>query len=136
MVPSYNWDDFVKACKAGVSSVQVMGKAELGARNDFKLTTKADTLKFIGDSGLSGMQFDKTKEWEKNPTPLVPVMVDSYDFFAGSDYGYIAFMHQPKTNMWLLKSFKKNTKTDPRKGGSAMATALQSALDEFKKGLK
>ncbi|HEY8270781.1 MAG TPA: hypothetical protein VIG33_07810 [Pseudobdellovibrionaceae bacterium] len=98
-----------------------------GARDHFNLKTKDETLHFISMGGVHGLGPDKTVPWKNNPNPQNPVMVDSYNFFAGSDYGYLAFMFQPLTNKWLLKSFKKNDKPDPRNTsiGDAFKKALQ-----------
>lgn len=41
-------------------------------------------------------------------------MVDAYGFYSGTTYGYIAFMFQPKTNKWIIKSFKKNDRQGPK----------------------
>ncbi len=53
-------------------------------------------------------------------------MVDSYNFFANTQYGYLAYMYQPITQKWLLKSFKKNTNANPR--NTVLADALKKAL--------
>ncbi len=128
MQPTYKWDDFVNACKTGEKAVQVMYDAEQDARNQFSLKTKAETLNFISSGGVHGLDFDKTTPWKNNPRKDTnPIMVDSYNFFAGTDFGYLAFMFQPITQKWLLKSFKKNTKTDPRNG--AFGDAFRKALE-------
>lgn len=131
MSASYKLDDFMRACRIGIGAVTVLTPAERGAREHFNLKSKPDTLQFIGNEGIHGLDFDKTRLWEKNPNPEVPVMVDSYNFFAGSDYGYLAFMFQPRTSKWLLKSFKKNDKHDPRK--TVLGDALKKALEAMKK---
>lgn len=127
MSSTYCWDDFKSACALGESKVQVLLDAERTARSEFSLKTKVETLAFIGSGGVHGLDPDKTVEWRNNPDKAIIIMVDSYNFFASSQYGYLAFMFQPKTSKWILKSFKLNDKEDPRKNttlGDAFAKAM------------
>jgi len=39
-------------------------------------------------------------------------MVDSYEFYSGTTYGYIAFFQG--SERWVIKSFKKNKEPDIR----------------------
>lgn len=84
------------------------------AKSDFNLSTQEGVLSFIGNGGLESPCAINTKQWENNPDPNNPIMVDAYDFYSGSIYGYIAFFYQPTTKKWIIKSFKKNSEPDTR----------------------
>jgi hypothetical protein len=130
--PTYKLNDFLVACKVGIKDVVVLKTAKTTALQDFKLRSDVDTLSFIGNGGIHGLEFDKSKAWKNNPDPINnPIQVDSYDFFAGSSFGYLAFMFQPFTKKWLLKSFKKNQKPDPR-NQSTLGLAFSKALQQIK----
>ncbi len=73
-----------------------------------------EILNFIGYGGLEKLKFIRTKPWKNNPEPKVPVMVDSYEFYSGMHFGYIAFMFIDKTKRWIIKSFKNNNEPDAR----------------------
>ena len=111
--PAYTLQDFIAACSEG-SGVRVLNSASPTARSDFGLMTDPDIIAWIGEGGLERPQHANTELWEKNPDPTQPIWVDSYNFFSGVDYGYVAFMFQSKTKKWLLKSLKKNDRPDPR----------------------
>lgn len=114
MEPSYSIKKFTDACKQGQNKVYVTRGARETARTDFRLNTEKDILNFIGYGGLENLKFDHTKLWENNPEPNEPVMVDSYGFYSGSLFGYIAFMFREKTKKWIIKSFKKNIQSGIR----------------------
>ena len=84
------------------------------ARSDFNLNTQRQVFEFIGNIGIEKPRFINSKPWENNNDNTVEIMVDAYAFYTGMIYGYIAFFHQPKTNKWVIKSFKKNQEPDTR----------------------
>ncbi|MGD9108800.1 MAG: hypothetical protein PVI75_06495 [Gammaproteobacteria bacterium] len=112
MKPSYSLNEFKRACKQENTEVNIMTGAKEAARIDFGLTSKEDILNVIGNNRLERPKFISTKKWENNPNPKKPVMVDSYGFYFGYLYGYIAFMFT--RGGWIIKSFKKNTEIDVR----------------------
>ncbi len=114
MKPSYSISKFKDACKQGRTKVLVMQGAQQAARADFSLNTAKKILNFIAYGGLENLKFIRTKLWGNNPEPKVPVMVDSYEFYSGRRYGYIAFMFTEKTKKWVVKSFKNNNELDTR----------------------
>lgn len=71
------------------------------------------SLDFIGNGGLSKPVHANTAAWANNPDPSKPIQVDSHDFHSGTKHAYIAFMFQPKTGQWLIKSFKLNDEASP-----------------------
>ena len=127
MSPSYKLEDFMEACRKGSKAVTVLKSADDTAKSEFRLKSKDDLIHFIGSGGISGLELANNAPWDKNPNKEQEIMVDSYDFFAGSDYGYLAFMFQPVTSKWLIKSFKKNNKPDPR-NNTLMGEAFKKAL--------
>ena len=96
------------------------------AESDFNINTQEGVLGFIGNGGLESPCFINTKQWENNPDSKNLIMVDAYDFYSGSIYGYIAFFYQPTTKKWIIKSFKKNSEPDTRN------LAFKEALTKFK----
>lgn len=87
------------------------GALETG-RDHFNLKTEEQIVAFIGAGGLGTPKFKNTYLWKKNPNPEDPIMVDAYTFHSGKIYGYIAFRHHPKTNKWIIKSFKDNERQE------------------------
>lgn len=89
-----------------------------GARDtasiEFNLKSASAILAFIGNNGLEQPKFINSAIWENNPDKKSQIMVDAYEFVTGSTLGYIAFLYQPKTSKWLIKSFKKNIQPDTR----------------------
>lgn len=114
MEPSYPLTDFKTACKRDHANVVILRGAKETARTDFKLNTKQDILAFINNGGLEEMKFIHTKPWENNHDSQNHIMVDSYGFYSGKLYGYIAFMFVKNTKKWTIKSFKKNNDLDIR----------------------
>jgi hypothetical protein len=110
--PAYSLQDFVAACADG-SAVKVL-KPAMQTAPSFGLMTEPEVIAWIGNGGLEKPEHANTETWLNNPDRTQPIWVDSYNFFSGLDYGYIAFMFQPKTKNWLIKSLKKNDKPDPR----------------------
>jgi hypothetical protein len=107
--PEYNFEEFVEACGHGNAVVLAMDTAE----RHFGLKTQVKVLDFISNGGLESPKHANTAELEKSLLPVKP-LVDSYDFFSGHDYGYIAFWKNKRTGKWIIKSFKYNTNVDPR----------------------
>jgi hypothetical protein len=106
--PGYTYRDFVSACKKGVSDVYVIKGAMKTAKEDFELKTQGDVLKFIA-RGLEKLEWVNTKDWENNPNPTIKILVDAYTFAHGvTRRGYIAFLFNNVTSMWLVKSFRNN----------------------------
>ena len=107
---SYSIIKFKDACKQGLTKVRVIQGAQKTAKTDFSLNTDKDILNFIGYGGLEKLKFIRTKLWMNNPDHNEPIMVDSYNFYSNSLYGYIAFMCVKRTEEWewAIKSFKKN----------------------------
>ena len=99
------------ACRKGEAIVLRSAEKTMG---DLNFTSKPKILSFIGSGGLENPVFVRCAVWENNPDPNIQIMVDSYDFNSGpTTYAYLAFMFQPKTKRWLIKSLKKNKQTDP-----------------------
>ncbi len=112
--PSYNLKDFEEACDSTEHNVIVLDDAIITAKSDFNLHTQPAVLGFIGNGGLDRPAFINSALWHKNPIPENPIMVDAYNFFSGMTYGYLAFLFQPLTKKWIIKSFKQNEGADPR----------------------
>lgn len=112
MADAYDFIEFIRDCSAG--KAQVTGKALSTARLDFGLTTQRDVLSFIGSGGLERpVAANLAAPLEKNPFLPIEITVDSYDFFSGVKYGYLAYWRRPD-GLWVIKSFKENDKTNPR----------------------
>lgn len=112
--PSYHYTAFCAGCAGGPACTIVSKGAQQTARSDFGLNTAAAVLEFVAEGGLESPSFISSSVWLNNPDPANTIMVDSYDFHSGPTlYGYIAFLKAP-TGKWLIKSFKKNDKPDPR----------------------
>lgn len=114
MEPTYRLNDLVTDCAIGILKVYISRSAMETAKSDFNLNTQEEVLGFIGNEGLESPCLINTKQWENNPDRKNPIMVDAYDFYSGSTYGYIAFFYQPTTKKWIIKSFKKNSEPDTR----------------------
>lgn len=114
MVPAYTFNDFVSACANGEKNVYVIKSAQESASTDFNLKPASAVLAFIANDGLEQPKFINSAIWENNPDEKTTIMVDAYEFVTGSTLGYIAFLYQPKTSKWLIKSFKKNIQPDTR----------------------
>ena len=110
--PTYTFQEFVEACGSGVNKVFIFKGAKETAKSDFNLSTESSVLNFIATGGVESPQFVNTKPWENNPNTKTNIMVDAYHFSSGLKYGYLAFMFQPATEKWSIKSFKKQD--DPR----------------------
>lgn len=117
-------EDFVRTCKEHPQQVVLIGKVQEDAARDFNLKTKADLLGFIGNGGLESPAFVNTKDWENNPQPKTPIKVDAYEFSSAFTLGYIAFMYNPRTQKWIIKSFKLSQN---RETANALEIALRNA---------
>jgi hypothetical protein len=123
-MPAYLLPDFVAAC--GVKRYAMVSRqAQEDAASDFRLLTQDRVLEFIANGGLEQPRHANTAPWNNNRDPSVRIDVDSYDFYSGCTFGYIAFVHSPTTNMWIIKSFKKNDKPSQR---SLLGNTLPIAL--------
>ena len=111
-MPAYDLGVFVGACRKA-ASVFVAGGAMETARRDFGLNSQPEVVAFIGNGGLEHPVHANTAPWQNNPDPSDPILVDSYNFYSGSRYGYMAFFRAPSAN-WVVKSFKANDRPDPR----------------------
>lgn len=85
-------------------SVQVLYEAELNARVQFGLNTKAELLKFIGNQGLQDLIYCNTELWKNNPRKDKEIYVDAYKFRSNKKIGYIAFM-KSFADKYVIKSF-------------------------------
>lgn len=121
----YLLGDLINACLRGTSSATVSYKAMESARSDFNINTQDALLNFIGSGGMESPDFIISKKWENNPDKETIIMIDSYNFYTGFLYGYMAFFFQPKTDKWRIKSFKKNNNPDPRN------LSLKAALEKI-----
>jgi len=111
----YDFAQFKEACQnPDNDKIYIRPKARMGAKRDFKIRPRKKILEFIAEGGLESCIFIKTVEWNNNPNPD-PIYIDSYSFYSGEIFGYVAFFFNDVTNMWVLKSFKKNKDSDPRK---------------------
>ena len=110
---TYNLSDLIRDC-GQEGAVWISGGAVESARRDFSLATDGAIREFIQNDGLKEPSFIRTAPWENNPNRDHVTYVDSYSFFSGDRFGYIAFFKAPTTGKWVVKSFKKNDEPDPR----------------------
>jgi len=113
MAAAYNLNDLINAC-GRIKQVVVLGNAQISARENFGLATQKEVIDFIYNDGLESPHHINTKPWENNPDHNCPIQVDAYSFYSGPKHGYMAFFFSPKTNKWLIKSFKPNKDLVPR----------------------
>lgn len=104
-MPYYNIKDFLEACEKNKKNVFPEYSVLKDASRYFILKTTDQLLDFIANNGLEKLTFFNTKEWDKNPDKANPIFVDAYEFRSRGKLGYIAFMHNPKTKKWVIKSF-------------------------------
>lgn len=112
MKSAYDLNNLIKDCIVGTLKASVTKGAMETARTDFNLKTQEAVMRFIGNGGLESPSLNNSKPWKNNPNPSNQVMVDSYDFYSGAAFGYVAFFRGPQK--WIIKSFKKNIKLDMR----------------------
>lgn len=105
------------------------GSAPDDARRDFNLHTKEALYNFVAE-GLESPAFINQKPWENDPDQSNPAIVYAFSFYSGKKFGYIAFVRSNQTGKWLIKSFKKNDREDPR------AIPSKASLIELKKKLE
>lgn len=122
--PAYALPTFIAAC-AIRGAVRVLYQAAKDAEAHFRLLTQERVLVFIAEGGLEEPTHADTLPWRNNPDKTTVILVDSYDFYSGPTHGYIAFYYHPKTNKWIIKSFKINNK--PNRRLSTTATSLLDA---------
>jgi hypothetical protein len=109
--PAYSLDALVKACSIR-GAVFLYQQAVQDANADFNLRTEREVLGFIANGGLEDPAYHSTVPLRLNNQDC-GAMVDSYFFYSGPSYGYLAFF-LAKTSKWAIKSFKKNDRPDPR----------------------
>jgi hypothetical protein len=119
--PEYDFEEFRRACE-DKNNVFLFPAAEKKADDFFNLRTKTQVLEFIINNGLGNLKFLNKKDWKKNPDPSNPIKIDAYEFRSAFKLGYIAFMHNPKTRKWSIKSFKPS-----KNANQTMMHALQKA---------
>lgn len=113
MAAAYALIDLINAC-GGINQVVVLSNAQTSARENFGLKTQKEVIDFIFNDGLECPHHINTKPWENNPDHSCVIQVDAYSFYSGPKHGYMAFFFSPKTNKWLIKSFKLNKDLVPR----------------------
>jgi len=82
------------------------------ATSDFNLATQAAVIDFVGGGGCERVAYLRTAPFENWKGSPPPPNVDSYSFYSGPTFGYLAFFENRKTGMWVIKSFKKNSNFD------------------------
>jgi hypothetical protein len=110
MAAAYVWSHFVAACGEETSSVYVTGGAMETAEADFNLASQSAVTEFIGGGGCERPEYIRTAPFENWTGDPPPPDVDSYSFYSGPEYGYLAYWRHPKTGKWIIKSLKKNSK--------------------------
>jgi hypothetical protein len=108
MEPADHLAAFISGCVEGQAFV--WDEAMKDARADFGLYTKTQIVEFIAAGGLEDPTFREERSLEKNPSEIVY----TFNFYAGSKYGYLGFYYARITKKWIIKSFKRNTEPDPR----------------------
>lgn len=111
-MPCYDFDVFRDAC-GDPKKIFITIQAKESAKQDFRLKTAEEILDFIVNDGLNEKVFKNKKPWENN-FQKEEIMVDAYHFINGPKYGYLAFLFNPRTNKWFIKSFKLDPDSDPR----------------------
>lgn len=100
----------------------VLQEALESAQKELGLLTQTSILQWIEANGIEKPSLANSTLYRKKPE--LNMMVDSYDFYSGLTYCYIAFMRNPR-GLWLIKSLKKNEQPSPR------AFLLASKLKEM-----
>ena len=78
---AYCLTDFIQCCMNDPQNVMVFNDAELGARNQFGLSTKTELLAFIGNQGLQNLTYVNTEQWRLKPERIKgDVFIDAYNF--------------------------------------------------------
>lgn len=101
----------IAACVSG-RGVTVLGGARRDAKEQFRLRTSQSVIDFIANGGLEDAKFHSTQPFQLEG-PDHGALVDSYEFFSGPNFGYMAFFRNAD-GIWVVKSFKKNDRRDPR----------------------
>jgi len=105
---------FIAACRDTPEKVQIKYDAACGARDNYKLYTEEDLLKFIGNYGLVNSVHGIEIEWALNPDPdkeNTPQYVNDYLCLVNRKGCYIAiidinYWFGQDNDKWILKSFK------------------------------
>ena len=111
--PLLDIKELIKVCKEDSSKVIIWQPALEGAAY-FGLTTHKEIKAQIGNGLIEEYEHITTREldvWPKNKKPIP--MVESYDFHAGTKFGYIAYFKK-EDGKWSIKSLKKNDKPNPK----------------------
>ena len=101
---AYSLDDFIQCCRDNPKRVNVFYDAELNAREQFGINSKADLLDFIGNHGLEDLTYINTKPFENNQKKGKDILIDAYKFRSNNKLGYIAFM-KGVSGQYVIKSF-------------------------------
>jgi hypothetical protein len=110
MAAAYAWDLFVSACSGDDSStVYVTGGAMETAESELNLATQDAVTEFIGSGGCERPTYLRTAPFENWKGAPPPPDVDSYSFYSGPLFGYLAYFRKPDGS-WVIKSLKKNDK--------------------------
>jgi hypothetical protein len=107
MAAGYPWEIFVSAC-SGAAAVYVRPGAMETAERDFNLITQVAIIDFIRAGGCEKVTYIRTDDLETWRGDPPPPRVDSYSFYSGPKFGYLAFFQNPLTGQWVIKSFKRN----------------------------
>ena len=122
--PAYKLGDLIAACVDG-RWVGVSAGALDDAARHFDLHTKEMVLDFIAKGELEEITHQDTRRLELGPNH--GAWVDAYRFHSGpTRCGYLAF-YRAMTGKWMIKSFKKNDRSELRH--SALHDALRKLIN-------
>lgn len=111
MSPAYEFERLIQACLDG--SCVILKPAQQDAKQDLDLKTEKAIRAFIAGGGLEKPTFIRSRAWQNNPDKTKEILVDSYSFYSGRVFGYVAFFYA-STHRFVIKSLKRNTEPDPR----------------------
>lgn len=123
MIAAYRVEDFLRSCAAAAREaargkaasswqVRLVWGAKEEASRDLGLATERDALSFLGTlepANLRPESLDMPLELSIF-APTV-VKVDAYQLTCIAKIGYLAFLKNPKTGQWNVKSLKLNTRS-------------------------
>lgn len=113
--PMHPFANFLKACE--IRGAVMVTRSALSTVEQLGLSPASDAvLAWITGGGVENPEHWNTEPWQNNPDPEWKrnpclesvVWVDAFTFRSGLDEGYIAYLFQPRTGLWLLKSLKRN----------------------------
>jgi hypothetical protein len=110
--PFYELSSFLSDC--GVPGRVVVLDPALSTAWQLGLKSSQEILEWMAAGGAEKPSHWNTEPWKHNPNagwkkrPTMDnvIWVDAYTFDSGGEGGYLAFMFQPLTDRWLLKSLK------------------------------